>query len=65
MIICLFARWQTDPSHPERLNPNTVYGSESNLDVLNHNVEPWSTGHSIDSLGVAHFTRPCVNLRIK
>ncbi|PYS80019.1 MAG: hypothetical protein DMF66_00695 [Acidobacteria bacterium] len=53
----LYARWQTDPSHPERLDPNTVYGSESNLDVdviavgvhslqnLNHNVEPWSTGH--------------------
>jgi hypothetical protein len=25
----LFARWQTDPGHPERLNPNTVYGTES------------------------------------
>jgi hypothetical protein len=22
----LFARWQTDPEHPERLNPDTVYG---------------------------------------
>lgn len=53
----LFARWQTDPNHPERLDSNTVYGSESNLDVtvdffglishqnLNHNVEPFSTGH--------------------
>lgn len=48
----LFARWQTDPAHPERMDPATVYGTESNLDVsvdghiqnVNHNVEPWSTG---------------------
>jgi Common central domain of tyrosinase len=57
----IFARWQTDPAHPERLDPNTVYGSESNLDVnvlgeiqnLNHNVEPWSTG-----VGAFHTIRP-------
>ena len=29
----IFAKWQSDPSHPERLNPDTVYGAESNLDV--------------------------------
>jgi hypothetical protein len=48
----LFARWQTDPAHPERLEGATVYGTESNLDVqvnghtqnVNHNIEPWSTG---------------------
>jgi hypothetical protein len=61
----LFAMWQTDPNHPERLDPNTVYGSESNLDVnvnavgvqslqnLTHQVEPWSTGH-----GQFHDIRP-------
>ena len=62
----LFARWQTDPAHPERLNPDTVYGSESNLDVpveniiqnLNDLVEPWSTGYSVDQFGDEHFTRP-------
>ncbi|MCI0741169.1 MAG: tyrosinase family protein [Gemmataceae bacterium] len=62
----LFARWQTDPAHPERLEPDTVYGTESNLDVVvdvviqnvNHLVEPWSTGHSFDQFGVEHFTRP-------
>ena len=62
----LFARWQTDPTHPERLEPDTVYGTESNADVLvgaeiqnvNHNVEPWSTGHSHDQFGNEHFTRP-------
>jgi hypothetical protein len=62
----LFARWQTDPAHPERLDPDAVYGRESNLDVMvvseiqnvNHNVEPWSTGHSEDEFGVMHNTRP-------
>jgi hypothetical protein len=53
----IYAMWQCDPNHPERLDPNMVYGNESNLDVtvnffgmieqqnLTHNVEPWSTGH--------------------
>ena len=61
----LFAMWQSDPNHPERLDPNTVYGAEGNLDVdvfavgvsssqnLRHNVEPWSTGH-----GEFHNIRP-------
>jgi hypothetical protein len=53
----IYAQWQTDPAHPERLNESTVYGAESNLDVpvpdllgqtqiqnLTHLVEPWSTG---------------------
>lgn len=61
----LFAMWQfKDPQ--TRLNPNTVYGTESNLDVVvgahtqnvNHYVEPWSTGHSEDQFGVPHVTRP-------
>ena len=46
----LFALWQIDPVHPQRLDPNTVYGTESNKDVLvdnviqnvNHNILPWS-----------------------
>ena len=38
----LFALWQTDPAHPERLNPNTVYGSESGNAGLNSNIKPWS-----------------------
>ena len=61
----IYAQWQTDPTHPERLNPNTVYGTESNLDVqvpelgnvvtqnLTHLVEPWSTG-----VGEFHAIRP-------
>ncbi len=40
----LFARWQTDPAHPERLAAATLYGSESGDVGLNSNVEPWSGG---------------------
>jgi hypothetical protein len=29
----IFAMWQCDPMHPERLDPNSVYGLEGNLDV--------------------------------
>jgi hypothetical protein len=53
----VYAMWQCDPNHAERLEPSTVYGAESNMDVdvsavgvqssqnLTHLVEPWSTGH--------------------
>mgnify|MGYP001305641189 CR=1 FL=1 len=46
----LFARWQTDPAHPERLDPNAIYGSESGNAGLNSNIKPWS--------GVPPTTRP-------
>jgi hypothetical protein len=36
----LYARWQT--SNPARLDPNTVYGSESGNLGLNSNIKPWS-----------------------
>jgi hypothetical protein len=38
----LFALWQTDPAHPERLDPNAVYGSESGDAGLNSDIMPWS-----------------------
>ncbi|RKK66396.1 hypothetical protein BFJ69_g15447 [Fusarium oxysporum] len=48
----IFAMWQCDPAHPWRLDPATIYGVESNVDVtvggmiqnLTNLVEPWSTG---------------------
>jgi Common central domain of tyrosinase len=53
----IYAQWQTDPRHPERLRAPDVYGVEADLDVqvddllgktqtqnLTHLVEPWSTG---------------------
>ena len=42
----LFARWQTDPAQPLRLEPATVYGTESADATLNANIEPWSGGGS-------------------
>ncbi|WP_218835637.1 tyrosinase family protein [Streptomyces sp. SA15] len=54
----LFALWQTQRGHPERLDPNYVYGPDSNDPGLNSNIEPWSTGHSFDSFGIEHFARP-------
>jgi hypothetical protein len=40
----IFARWQTDPAHPERLLPETVYGADSGDSEINSDVEPWSGG---------------------
>jgi Common central domain of tyrosinase len=54
----LFALWQTQPGHGERLDPDYIYGSESGNAALNGNVEPWSTGHSVDTMGEEHFIRP-------
>jgi Common central domain of tyrosinase len=55
----LFALWQTQPGHPERLLPEQVYGTESGDKHVNRNIEPWSSGHSIDEeKGEEHFSRP-------
>jgi hypothetical protein len=55
----LFALWQTQPGHPERLLPNHVYGTASDDPGLNSNIEPWSTGHSLDDeTHTEHFIRP-------
>jgi len=61
----LFALWQLDPTHPERLNPATIYGAESGDAGLNGNVEPWSTGHSIDSFAQNTLRDPGMRRRIK
>jgi hypothetical protein len=52
----LFALWQTQAGHSARLDPATIYGTDTA--ALSVNVEPWSTGHSVDSFGSEHFTRP-------
>ncbi len=62
----LFARWQTDPAHPERLDGITRlrHGIESRRRRRRRHakrqpfVEPWSTGDSFNQFGVQHFTRP-------
>jgi len=38
----LWATWQTQPGHPERLDPNQAYGSYSNDPTINTALEPWA-----------------------
>ena len=38
----LWARWQTDPAHPDRINPSTAYGLAA-VSPTEH-VEPWAGG---------------------
>ena len=54
----LFAFWQLQVGHEERLDPQLVYGPDSGNPGLNGFIEPWSTGRSVDPFGVVHFTRP-------
>ena len=42
----LFARWQTDPAHPERVDPAQVYGAVGGF-LGTIFVEPWSGGSGI------------------
>jgi Common central domain of tyrosinase len=55
----LFALWQTQPSHPGRLLPDHVYGTAAGDPELNGNIEPWSSGHTVNEVtGQEHFIRP-------
>jgi Common central domain of tyrosinase len=38
----LFAMWQTDPAHPERLDPNQVYGAEGLDPSITDPLQPWA-----------------------
>jgi hypothetical protein len=40
----LFAMWQTSPGHAERLDPDQVYGSETNDSEILEDLEPWAGG---------------------
>jgi hypothetical protein len=42
----LWARWQTDPNHTDRINPSTAYGLAV-IDPTEH-VEPWAGGTGLD-----------------
>lgn len=48
----LWARWQTDPAHPDRINPSTAYGlavpPAPNPDPFLEHVEPWAGGTGLD-----------------
>jgi hypothetical protein len=38
----LWAMWQTQPGHPERLDPNQVYGSDGTNPSINDPLQPWA-----------------------
>lgn len=38
----LWATWQTQPGHPERLDPNQAYGTYSGDPTINAALEPWA-----------------------
>lgn len=47
----LWARWQTDPAHPERLTPAGAYSGVSPTDassLANDNVDPWAGGTGLE-----------------
>jgi len=47
----IWAKWQTDPAHPERLDPSTAYSGVSavNLNYLQtEKVEPWAGGTGLE-----------------
>lgn len=47
----LWVKWQTEPSHPERMNPSTAYSGLSPAELTNLStelVEPWAGGTGME-----------------
>lgn len=61
----LWARWQTDPAHPERINPATAYGlavpPAPTPDPFREHVEPWAGGTGLDPWGSDPTVRAVVD----
>jgi len=54
----LYAMWQTQAGHPERLNPTTVYGADSGDPGLNGPVEPWAGNAANPALRLRPWAPP-------
>ncbi|KIF01337.1 hypothetical protein PL81_36145 [Streptomyces sp. RSD-27] len=55
----LFALWQHQPGHPERLDPEHVYGTLDGNSELSGNIEPWSSGRTLNEVtGQENLIRP-------
>jgi Mg-chelatase subunit ChlD len=58
----LWATWQTQPGHPERLDPNQAYGSYGTDPTINAALEPWageSGWQTLPDSEIGHWpTRP-------
>jgi hypothetical protein len=47
----LWARWQTEPGHPERMNPSTAYSGLNPAEIFQLSselVEPWAGGSGLE-----------------
>lgn len=47
----LWAKWQTDPAHPERINPASAFAGLTPAQLTNlatENVEPWAGGTGLE-----------------
>jgi len=47
----LWAKWQTEPGHPERMQPGTAYAGLSPTEITNlgtDHVEPWAGGTDLE-----------------
>lgn len=49
----IWAAWQRDPAHPERLDPTTTYGTSSGQSSIVNTMSPWDGG-----TGVSPWTNP-------
>ena len=48
----LYAMWQTAPGHADRLDANTVYGTDGiSPSVLDSTIQPWNGTHSDKTVG--------------
>ncbi|MET0982776.1 MAG: tyrosinase family protein [Telluria sp.] len=60
----LWAKWQTDPAHPERLAPATAYAGLSPAQLTSlatENVEPWAGGTGLDPWASDPTKRAVIN----
>ena len=40
----LWAKWQRNPTHPERIDPATAYGTDSTNTTITNTMNPWAGG---------------------
>jgi hypothetical protein len=60
----LWARWQTDPAHPDRLAPGTAYSGLSPGDLTTlatEHVEPWAGGTGLEPWASDATKRAVIN----
>jgi hypothetical protein len=61
----LWAEWQTDPAHPDRINPATAFGlavpPAPNPDPFLEHVEPWAGGTGLDPWASDPTVRAMIN----